>query len=547
MSSEALDNQSLPQSQLPRTSYDFQLPRDYGTDYFIQPSAPIEIPRQARRIFKFERQILLPSSNLLSPGPHELYGGDGAMFRGETRPNQAPFRPFSNEAGREPGARDGITVEGTLSLPTFSPSNLSQDYLVAPGHPQNSKQRSTSAPTITASNSSSSPSDPSLPSLSLDPPSSWKVQESTPKAEPSSSSLSHTSSTPILFPLGDDPPLSPEVQESTPRAESLPISSNSSDSSSTPSLLSTGDDPPSSPELQEPRPKEPTPSNFKSRNDDRSFVSTMYAVFGLMATDIVTKAPKEGCVAKEGCVYLLRTAAFPGFIKFGYTTRPIEVRMKEINRCVDHKLEIVDPDYSRAQYPNYKRVEKLVHEELSTCRRCFDCPCKRARRIGSEFKSDGNRKEGTHGEWFETSEEKALEVVRRWRNWMSTDPYIDGKLRFKEVLRINAYAGNSDTMKSMLTETGQDWRWDRFMSTSSLYLEYLWLCNFFCAKRVIDESDCSRLDSVLKHWKSNVIFGLSVTAVSILLSALPVLFPSSALFLTLITLIPGLVGVIYAA
>lgn len=238
--------------------------------------------------------------------------------------------------------------------------------------------------------------------------------------------------------------------------------------------------------------------------------------------------------ADNGWIYILRSAVHPGLVKIGRTTQAISDRQRQIKRCAGRGLEAIDvDDYFRVS--NHTRVEKLIRAELWNHERKFPCDaCNSTTRM--------------HGEWFEISEVKASEVVRRWKRWMYTDPYSDGQLRPHEVLRIDQYAGDSRVMESMISENGQTWRWEEFMSTPKSYFRYLWLHQFLFAKRQTGKSDRSRWESLFAHWKSNLAFFLFSYAVSVSLSSLSFCFP----FLMRLTtganiIVLGIGAILYAA
>ncbi len=74
-----------------------------------------------------------------------------------------------------------------------------------------------------------------------------------------------------------------------------------------------------------------------------------------------------------------------------------------------------DPDQRKTLFQ--RKLEKLVHTELEAYRRKEDL-CKRGK--GCNVK--------THTEWFEIDVRAVLEVVERWRKWIETGVYVDGKL-----------------------------------------------------------------------------------------------------------------------
>lgn len=77
-------------------------------------------------------------------------------------------------------------------------------------------------------------------------------------------------------------------------------------------------------------------------------------------------------------------------------------------------------------------VEGLIQGELYNERRKYKCTkCRRAHKLDGAMPAK-DKKGGSieHGEWYEVSVERALEVVQRWRLWVvHNKPYnVDGTL-----------------------------------------------------------------------------------------------------------------------
>lgn len=121
-----------------------------------------------------------------------------------------------------------------------------------------------------------------------------------------------------------------------------------------------------------------------------------------------------------GYVYILSSPSFaPGYLKIGFTTRSIECRKNDISRrCNIYLQTVIDEDQS--QFRHCYIVERLVHMELNAYRRTQLCNC------GTE-----------HQEWFEIEEERALEVVGRWRRWVIDALDSTGQLRSYWQARVN--------------------------------------------------------------------------------------------------------------
>lgn len=246
----------------------------------------------------------------------------------------------------------------------------------------------------------------------------------------------------------------------------------------------------------------------------------------------------------DGKIYTLRLVERPGFVKIGRTKNPIEKRKGQINRCITYNLEVIKDD-DHCPVENHTRVEKLIHDELRNYRQSFLCDCKHNKAHG-----DANDGMTTHGEWFKIDEIKAVELVTRWRKWMEAKPYQDRSLIQKEKRRINLYYKSPDRMNAMVIGNDEDWSWDVFMEDTLWQFCRLWVyANFFIER--YQRPTGSPWDSLWKHWKSNVIFGLGFFFLSCLLSVLSDFFllsfafaPSAAV---LHTLVLGSVAILYAA
>ena len=245
--------------------------------------------------------------------------------------------------------------------------------------------------------------------------------------------------------------------------------------------------------------------DFYKRNESRTIIENTYSVFDLMKENIVKSN------FNDGWIYILRSATNPHLLKIGSTSKTARERKIRITHCIGTELKVLDVE-NLFRTPNHFRVEKLIHRELYNFEKKLNCKtCKKA-----------------HKEWFEVSEEKAVEVVERWKRWMSTDPYSNGQLSHPEVLRIDSCAKNAAVMRGMISPDGQSWRWDDFMATPPFYFKYLRLSAFLFAKRFTGKSDHSRWESLLCHWKSNLAFMVIGYTGSVLLSLWSYYFPDLA-------------------
>lgn len=119
-------------------------------------------------------------------------------------------------------------------------------------------------------------------------------------------------------------------------------------------------------------------------------------------------------VDSEGGVYIFKAPEYfkmcrpgkPALLKIGKSTN-IKDRMDELKKnCGIFDISRVSDGETRS-IAWYSRIEKLVHCELQNHRRIFRC-----HKCGKE-----------HREWFEVSEEVALQSVQRWRKFMEQEPY----------------------------------------------------------------------------------------------------------------------------
>ncbi|KAK5117918.1 hypothetical protein LTR85_008692 [Meristemomyces frigidus] len=141
---------------------------------------------------------------------------------------------------------------------------------------------------------------------------------------------------------------------------------------------------------------------------------------GLLLSDVRTRD-------KKGWVYVVRDPDLD-LIKFGSTARDIAKRLREErNRCRPSSpaLEIIwGPETAPLQA--FAHLEKLVHADLAPHRFYFDCKCGRKKQKGYT----------THEEWFNISNEMAIETMRLWRSFMDQEPY--GHLVFGVAAKLQS-------------------------------------------------------------------------------------------------------------
>jgi hypothetical protein len=150
-------------------------------------------------------------------------------------------------------------------------------------------------------------------------------------------------------------------------------------------------------------------------------------------SDAPKKLPRSPTTEDDGYIYIFRSKpdTFPGpkYVKIGKTKQKPEKWIdKWKGQCKFDFIHVEDENDKR--FLHYHAVERIVHAELYNERRKYKCnKCKRPHHLevgeGSVLSTPTE-----HGEWFEVSEEKALEVVNKWRDWViKNEPYRpDGTL-----------------------------------------------------------------------------------------------------------------------
>ncbi|KAI9041806.1 GIY-YIG nuclease family protein [Aspergillus affinis] len=126
---------------------------------------------------------------------------------------------------------------------------------------------------------------------------------------------------------------------------------------------------------------------------------------------ICTSTSSKTLDQNAGFIYIYWSPEGFGRMKIGYT-KDINKRLKEWERTCKRKLYLHFPKEAEKGRPlqHVTRVEKLIHAELRDYRRkeprCLEC----------------NR---GHVEWFEgLSVSLAVEIARKWIDWMQLKPYV---------------------------------------------------------------------------------------------------------------------------
>lgn len=134
------------------------------------------------------------------------------------------------------------------------------------------------------------------------------------------------------------------------------------------------------------------------------------------------------------------------------------------------------------------------------------CNCK----IKRKPKCDSSNHLVEHAEWFEVSEERASETIRRWKEWMESYPYSNQELSRRELRRITAHS-KEKRMSNLVRkdEKGNSldtWDWNTFLDFGYWELRRIQLSNdFFRARREKNNNNSSVYDSLCNHWPYNAL------------------------------------------
>jgi T5orf172 domain len=138
----------------------------------------------------------------------------------------------------------------------------------------------------------------------------------------------------------------------------------------------------------------------------------------------------------EGIIYMFWVRGNFGLVKIGKTSGPSTAnRLEQWRRSCGHQIE----EHTRGEaevavkLPYVHRVEALVHAELNDSR-LREISCKKC----SDRKTKNKDKEClvSHKEWFRVSPDHAQKVIRKWSDWMLTNPYekCNGEWRLKKAI-----------------------------------------------------------------------------------------------------------------
>lgn len=154
------------------------------------------------------------------------------------------------------------------------------------------------------------------------------------------------------------------------------------------------------------------PSKYWPRAFDKSSFKRIVKETTLTAdecknkTQSIMQQQPDQTEQQHGYIYLYEVEGNTGMVKLGYTTESVEKRYEKWTfDCNRKSIGLYPlPLTSAKRIPHAHFVERLCHAELAYCRVFIDCEaCLRC-----------------HDEWFQTSPEKAIEVIEYWSNWVIT-------------------------------------------------------------------------------------------------------------------------------
>jgi len=151
--------------------------------------------------------------------------------------------------------------------------------------------------------------------------------------------------------------------------------------------------------------------------------------------DLNVRSPKRDL--ETGMVYMYNRRSSPGYVKIGWTARSVDERLAQWSECGYTPIEL----FRATGVPYAQRVETLTHYELiKEWRR--ERPCEGC------LKNKG--KSVRHQEWFEVSQERAIQILSTWVElFKKADPYeLSGSLKsdWREV--VNEMKKNNEAVTS---------------------------------------------------------------------------------------------------
>jgi hypothetical protein len=166
----------------------------------------------------------------------------------------------------------------------------------------------------------------------------------------------------------------------------------------------------------------------------------------------------------HGYVYIFKSTRYSGCVKIGSTVKEPDDRIKQWgSACKFIPIHVTDENDKAFRF--CRIVEQIVHAELYNEQKKFYCDeCKSKHYFSMTKREAGTGKKelelrpSEHGEWFEVSEEKAKEVVNKWRDWViHQEPYNqDATLR-------SCWLWKHDMATKRLKGTDAEWdAWRQF-------------------------------------------------------------------------------------
>lgn len=144
---------------------------------------------------------------------------------------------------------------------------------------------------------------------------------------------------------------------------------------------------------------------------------------------------------------ITKESAGKPLVKIGVTRGPDQVRLDGIARACRHLSIEPQDDTEHMPIRLYQRAEQLMHRELHDYRYSFKCRCKVK----------------AHREYFDIDKGVALEVVQRWRDFCSREPYgANGILKPFWEQRLKNFKAYGDPGKEVNHERRAE-RWRTFM------------------------------------------------------------------------------------
>jgi hypothetical protein len=123
-----------------------------------------------------------------------------------------------------------------------------------------------------------------------------------------------------------------------------------------------------------------------------------------------------------------------GYVKVGVTKGRLVTRMKAHSVCYGDCEQIYPPTDEKPALVNHaRRVEQLVHAELVD-QSIYLEKCPRIR-----------QKHNCHGEWFDVNHRHAINVIRKWSEWMKGNPYEERPIPMATIRKRNSADGAMKT------------------------------------------------------------------------------------------------------